>query len=253
MFDGDPETSFYVSRRHRKTPLVNGGSLRLDLGQAVAMDEMMIEVGSEQALQAWKTGEAVYLEVSEDLCEWQETRILAGSTMKIELDPLKPVRYIRFRGTPEKIIEVQGFLQGKALDRSKWRGSQLFSTYDRIKGEHAWSASTIINDIPQGSFLAIALEGEHGVEGAYAAMRVHGIPVGASDRSPSFPVNPWEYPVYDPGSHYTYYIPLSKEMEGKQLDIFVLGMKGGKTNFKPRLYLGCYPVPYQKKELILHH
>lgn len=253
MFDGDPETSFYVSRRHHKTPLMNGGSLRLDLGLAVAMDEMIIEVGSEHALQPWKTGEAVYLEVSEDLREWRETRILAGSTMKIRLDPLKPVRYIRFRGTPEKIIEVQGYLQGNALDRSDWRGSQLFSTYDRIKAEQAWSASTIINEIPPGSFLAVALEGEHGVEGAYAAMRVDGLPVGASDRSPSFPVNPWEYPVYDPGSHYTYYIPLNEEMEGKQLDIFVLGMKGGKTNFKPSAYLGCYPVPYQKKELILYH
>lgn len=46
---------------------------------------------------------------------------------------------------------------------------------------------------------------------------------------------------------------LHEETEGKQLDIFVLGMKGGKTNFKPRAYLGCYPVPYQKKELILYH
>jgi hypothetical protein len=253
MFDGDPETSFYVSRRHRKSPLVNGGSLRLDFGQAVAMDELIIEVGSEHALQPWKTGEAVYLEVSDDLSHWQEIGILAGSTMKIELDPGMPVRYVRFRATPERIVEVQGFLEGKALDRRAWRGSQLFSPYKRINAEHAWSASTVIHEIPPGSFLAIALEGEHGVEGAYAAMRVDGLPVGAPDRSPSFPVNPWEYPVYDPGSHYTYYIPLNEEMEGKQLDIFVLGMKGGKTNFKPSVYLSSYPVPYQRKELKLYH
>jgi len=41
-------------------------------------------------------------------------------------------------------------------------------------------------------------------------------------------------------------------MEGKKMEIFVLGMKGGKTNFKPTAYLTCYPDPYQKKELLLH-
>ena len=59
MFDGDPETSFYVSRRRHKADLLNGGSLRLDFGKAVTMDELIIEAGSEHALQPWKTEEAV--------------------------------------------------------------------------------------------------------------------------------------------------------------------------------------------------
>jgi hypothetical protein len=252
MFDGDPETSFYVSRRRWKVPLLNGGSLRLDFGKAIAMDELIVDVGNEHALQPWKTGEAVFLEVSENLTDWQEIRILGKSTMKIKLDPSKPVRYVRFRGTPDKINEVQGFLNGKALDRSGWRGSQLFSPYNRTKAEYAWSASTIINEIHPGTYLAVALEGEHGVEGAYAAIRVNGKPVGASDRSPSYPVNPWEYPVYEAESHYTYYIPLTEEMEGQKIDIIVLGMKGGKTKFKPTAYLTCYPKPYRKKELKLY-
>jgi hypothetical protein len=252
MFDGDPETSFYVSRRRHRTPLINGGSLRLDFGLAVAMDELIIDVGSEHALQPWKTGEAVFLEVSADLSGWKEIRILAEPRMKIELDPGKPVRYVRFKGTPDQINEVHGFLNGKALDRSQWRGSNLFSPYYRIKAEHAWSASTIIHEIHPGSYLAVALEGEHGLEGAYAALRVDGRPVGAFDRSPSYPVNPWEYPVAEVGSHYTYYIPLTREMEGKKLEIVVLGMKNGETNFKPAAYLCCYPKPYQKKELKLY-
>jgi len=232
--------------------LLNGGSLRLDFGKAIALDELLIELGSEHAMQPWKSGEAVFLEVSRDLREWQATRILAGNTLNIKLDPENPVRYVRFRGAPEKITEVRGFLNGEAIDRSAWRGSQLFSPYSRIKTEKAWSASTIIYEIHPGSYLAVALEGEHGVEGAYAAVRVDGKPLGASDRSPSYPVNPWEYPVYDPGSHYTYYIPLSKEMEGKKIEIFVLGMKGGITNFSPVAYLTSYPEPYQKKELKLY-
>jgi hypothetical protein len=252
MFDGDPETSFYVSKRRRKVPLLNGGSLRLDFGQAVAMDELIIDVGSEHALQPWKTGEAVFLEVSEDLSQWQEIRILAKHRMKIELDPGKPVRYVRFRGAPDKICEIEGFLDGQSLDRSLWKGSNLFSPYHRIRAEHAWSASTIIQKIHEGSYLAIALEGEHGVEGAYAALRVEGKPVGAPDRSPSYPVNSWEYPVAEAKSHYTYYIPLTKEMEGKPIEIVVLGMKGGNPDFKAAAYLSCYPEPYLKKELKLN-
>jgi hypothetical protein len=252
MFDGDPETSFYVSRRRHKAPLFNGGSLRLDFGDVVSMDELVIEVGSEHALQPWKTEEAVFLEVSENLSEWHKIRILAKNTMKIKLDPDKPVRYVRFRGTPDKITEIQGFLKGKPLDRRKWRGSHLFSPYYRIKAENAWSASTTINEIHPGTYLAVALEGEHGEEGAYAALKVDGKPVGASDRSPSYPVNPFEYPAAKAKSHYTYYIPLTKEMEGKKIEIFVLGMKGGVTKFKPNAYLTCYPKPYQKMELKLH-
>ena len=252
MFDGDPETSFYVSRRRHKADVLNGGSLRLDFGQPISMDELLIEVGSEHALQPWKTEEAAFLEVSADLHEWTEMRILAKKTLKIKLDPDKPIRYVRFRGTPDRIFEIKGFLNGKQLDRKNWHGSQLFSPYNRIKAEAAWSASTIINEIHEGSYLAIALEGKHGIEGAYAAIRVDGTPVGASDRSPSYPANPWEYPVRKTDSNYTYYVPLNKEMEGKEIDIVVLGMKGGIKDFKPTAYLTCYPKPYEEMELVLY-
>lgn len=251
LFDGKSETSFYVSRRHRNSPLINGGSLRLDFGKAVSMDELIIEVGSEYALQPWKSGEAVTLEVSEALDKWQRITILADKTMKVKLEPEKPIRYVRFRGTPDKIIEVTGFLNGKPLDRSEWRASNLFSPFNRINPVNAWSAATTINEIPSGSYLAVALEGEHGIEGAYAAIRVDGKPVGASDRSPSYPVNPWEYPVVAVNSHYTYYIPLTKDMEGKKIEIIVLGMKGGETKFIPTAYLTCYPAPVKKMELVL--
>lgn len=252
MFDGDQETSFYVSRRRHKADLLNGGSLRFDFGKPVAMDELQIEVGSEHALQPWKTEEAAFLEVSADLKNWKEIRILAKETMKIKLNPEEPIRYVRFRGTPDKINEVKGFLNGKTLDRSEWRGSQLFSPYSRIKAEAAWSASTTINEISEGAYLAVCLEGEHGVEGAYAAIRVDGKPVGASDRSHSYPVNPWEYPAIKANSHYTYFVPLTKDMEGKNIDIIVLGMKGGEKKFNTYAYLTCYPKPYEKLELVLY-
>ncbi|MBN1387582.1 MAG: hypothetical protein JW965_04000 [Bacteroidales bacterium] len=251
MFDDDYNTSFYVSRRRHKADLLNGGSLRLDFGELVKMDELIIEVGSEHALQPWKTEEAAFLEVSSDLSDWEEIRILANKTMKIKLDPDRPVRYVRFSGTPDKIIEIKGYLNGSELDRSKWKGSHLYSPYNRIKTEKAWATSTVLNEITDGSYLAVCLEGEHGIEGAYAAIRVDGKPVGAPDRSPSYPVNPWEYPVTKAKSHYTYYIPLTSDMQGKKIDVVVLGMKGGVSDFKPEVWLTCYPAPYEEKELIM--
>ena len=191
------------------------------------------------------------MEVSADLKNWQRIPVLAGPAMKAKLDANIPVRYVRFRGTPDKIVEVRAYLNGKALDRDGWRGSNLFSPYTRFKAESAWSTTAVINEIHPGTYIAVALEGVHGIEGAYAALRVEGRPAGSPDRSPSYPCNAWEYPVRGTDSHYTYYIHLTKDMEGRNIDIVVLGMKGGIKDFKPFAYLTCYPVPYQKLELKL--
>ncbi len=251
MFDGDMSTSFYVARR-RTDHLINRGSLRLDLGKEISLDELVIETGDEHGLQPWKMGEAAFVDVSSDLTVWTQLSLLAGTKMKVKLDSDKPIRYMRFNGTPDKIVEINGFHDGVAVDRSAWRGSILFSPYRRMPAVKAWSATTIINEIHAGSYLAICLEGEHGVEGAYAAIRVDGKSVGAPDRSPSYPCNPWEYPPVKTKSHYTYYVPLTKDMEGKQIDIIVLGMKGGVDKFKSEVWLTTYPVPYVKKELIIN-
>jgi len=252
MFDGDMNTSFYVDRRTSWPALINKGSLRIDFGKAIHIDELIIETEDEHGLQPWKFGEAAHMEVSADLKNWNPITMLVGPVMKAKLDANLQVRYIRFRGTPDKIVEVKGYLKGKELNRDSWRGSNLFSPYDRFKAEKAWSASTVINEIHPGTYLAVALEGEHGREGAYAAIRVDGKPVGAPDRSPSYPCNAWENPVQRANSHYTYYIPLKKEMEGKKIDIIVMGMKDGENKFKPNAYLTCYPAPYQKMELKLN-
>ena len=252
MFDGDKNTSFYVDRRTRWPAQINRGSLRIDFGKTIQIDELMIETGDEHGLQPWKFGEAKHMEVSADLKSWKPVSVLAGPVMKAKLDASIPLRYIRFRGTPDKIVEITGYFKGKELNRDSWRGSNLFSPYSRFKAETAWTATSVVNEIHPGTYLAVALEGRHGREGAYAAIRVDGKPIGAPDRSPSYPCNAWEYPVEWADSHYTYYIPLTKEMEGRNIDIVVLGMKGGGNECKPNAYLTCYPLPYQKIELKLY-
>ncbi len=252
MFDGDHNTSFYPSRRRGSGDLlINGGSFRLDLGELVSLDKLVITVKDEQALQPYKSWEAIRAEVSSNLKDWKQVIFLAGLEMEMDLDPGSPVRYIRLQGTPEKITEIQGFRNGIEVNRDKWSASHHFSAYRRSKPREAWECSFTLNEIPEGSYLAIALNGKHGVEGAYAAIRVNGKPVGAPDRSVSYSCNQWEYPVRRRDSNYTYYIPLSEEMKGAKIDAVVLVMKDGISEFKPEVWITSYPIPFEKKELVL--
>jgi hypothetical protein len=253
LFDGDLKTSFYPSRRQGRTDLrINGGSLRLDLGEVTRLDSLRIIIGEEQGLQPFKSWEAIRMQVSADLKNWSQIQILAGKKMTLPLDHEKPIRYLRFPGSPEKVLEIEGFLNGKPVDRTLWRASNLFSLYRQVIAKAAFESSFVLNEIPKGSYLAVALNGRHGNEGAYAALRVNGKPVGAPDRSLSYRSNSWEYPVPTNESNYTYYFPVTDEMKGATIDAIVMVMKDGVPEFKPEVWITAYPIPYEKKELIIY-
>lgn len=253
LFDGDLKTSFYPSRRQGRSEFrINGGALRLDLGELTRLDSLKIIVGDEQALQPFKSAEAIHLQVSQDLKTWEQMLILAGSSMTLPLNQENPIRYIRFPGSPEKVLEIEGYLNGKAVDRTNWRASNLFSNYPQVTAKAAFESSFVLNEIPKGSYLAVALNGVHGNEGAYAALRVNGKLMGAPDRSLSYRSNTWEYPVSKTESNYTYYFPLTEEMIGAKIETVVLVMKDGVTEFKPEVWITAYPIPYQKQALILY-
>lgn len=252
LFDGDPKTSFYPSHRRGNADLrINGGALRLDLGKETPLDSLRISCGDEQALQPFKSFEALRIQASADLKKWAQVQLLAGKVMTVPLDKRVPIRYLRFPGSPEKILEIEGFLNGKLVDRSHWRASNLFSNYRQMTAKAAYQSSFVLNEIPKGSYLAVALNGLHGNEGAYAALRVNGKLVGAPDRSISFRSNSWEYPVPQSDSNYTYYFPLTADMKGLNIDAVVLVMKDGMAEFKPEVWITAYPIPYEKKELII--
>jgi len=250
LFDGDDETAFYVARRVRVAPL-NGGALRIDLGEEISLEKLIVRPGSEYALQPFKYDETVRAYISNDLKNWTAMKMVADKEIVMNLDPNMKLRYIRFDGTPDKIVEIEGYLGGEKLDRSKWRASNLFSRYSRIRPVKAWQHSFTLGEIPKGSYLAIALNGEHGIEGAYAAIRVNGEPIGAPDRSVSFPANTWEYPVWNLPSNYTYYVPLTEDMKGAKIDAVVLGMKNCLDNFKPEVWITAYPAPLSEQILTL--
>jgi hypothetical protein len=149
------------------------------------------------------------------------------------------------------VQEIEGYHRGKMLDRSKWRGSHLFARYSRVRAKKAWQHSFTLGEIPKGSYLAIALNGEHGIEGAYAAIRVNGKPVGAPRRSVSYPSNGFENPPRKRSSNYTYYVPLTEDMKGAKIDAVVLGMRNGSDKFKPEVWITAYPIPLSEMILFL--
>lgn len=252
LFDGNKNTSFYIDRRQSKIdPRINGGSLRLDMSELTSLDSLKIIAGNEQSLQPFKSGEAIPVEVSTDLKTWKTIEIMARKEMTILLDPDKPVRYLRLPGTPESLSEIEGYIKGKLIDRILWHATNLFSPYRLMTAKAAFGKSFTLDEIPKGSYLAVALNGKHGDEGAYVALRVNGKPVGAPDRSPSYRSNTWEYPVARSESNYTYYIPLSEEYKGTKIDAVVLVTKNGISEFKPEVWITAYPVPYEKKEILI--
>ena len=250
MFDGDNETTFYIARRHGAEPM-SGGALRVDFGEVIDIDKLVIRCGSEYALARMKYDETVVAYVSSDLKDWKQIKSKSDKEIVVDLGGTDKIRYIRFRGTPELIREIEGYHNGEMLDRSKWRGSQLFAQYRRVRAKKAWEHSFTLNEIPKGSYLAIALKGQHGVEGAYAAIRVDGKPVGAPKRAISYPCNAFENPPRKRDSNYTYYVPLTEDMIGKKIDAVVLLTRYGVANFEPEVWVTAYPTPYRQKIITL--
>ena len=253
LFDGDLKTSFYPSHRQqgRTDYRINGGSLRLDMGNLTNLDSIRIIVGDEHALQPFKSWDDIEIQVSADLKSWTPIIAMTGSKITIKMDKTKSARYLRLPGSPEKVLEIEGYLNGKEVDRTNWRASNLFSPYRSIAARTAFEKSFILNEIPEGSYLAVALNGRHGDEGAYAALRVNGKPVGSPDRSPSYRSNSWEYPVQKSEENYTYYFPLTEDMKGSEIEAVVMVMKDGVSEFTPEVWITAYPAPYEKKELVI--
>ena len=250
LFDDDDQTAFYVDRRRGHSSSIRT-ALRIDLGKMTELDKLVIRTGSEYALQPYKYDETIKAYVSSDLKTWTTMRLTADKEIVMHFDPQTKPRYIRFDNTPERMLEIEGFLDGKKLDRSQWRASNLFGRYARNNAQKSWQHSFTLGETPKGSYLAIALNGEHGPEGAYAAIRVNGKPIGAPDRSISYPANSFENPPRERSSNYTYYIPLTDDMKGAKIDAIVLAMRNGTTKFKPEVWVTAYPIPHSEQLLTL--
>jgi hypothetical protein len=249
LFDGDPETSFFPSRKYKKDKRVDGGCFRLDLGQVISVDSIILITPDEYSLQPLLKDEGNYVEISADLVSWKTLTYLAGEKMNITIG--EPVRYLRFKEYADRLAEIVVYRDGKAMDSELFRASNLFAHPDRKEATGAWHTSFTLDEIAEGSYLSVAINGFHGVEGAYAALRVDGKYVGAPDRSRSYPSNTWEYINAAGDSNYTYYFPVDNNYRGKKIEVYVIVFDKEAGDLTPEVWLSANPFPYKKIRLTL--
>ncbi len=245
LFDGDLKTGFWPTKRYQ----TERGCFRLDLGEILHIDELRLFVPDVFSLLPLLPDEGNLVEVSTDLKSWESITYLTATEISIVID--KPVRYLRFRNFPQQITEIEGITDGKKLDRTKWRASNLFAYSSDKKAQKVWKSTVVLDEVPEGSYLCIAVNGKHGKEGAYAAAKIDGELLGAPDRAPSYLCNPWESFNARQDKNYTYYIPLNNEYIGKKIDVLVMGYDKENLDYNPELWITAYPNPLLKKMLVL--
>jgi hypothetical protein len=247
LFDGDPSTVLALFGS-KTDPRIADGCLRVDFAQSVAFDVLkVLTQAPDKALQQNLVHGAQF---SNDLTTWSaaEEIIQDAATLNI-YPPAGSWRYFRMRLAPERIAEVEAHKNGRMLDRKAWRASNLFAHPDALAPVTAWSATVKVDEITPTSYLCVAVHGEHGSEGCYAALRRNGKPVGSPSRAPSYPVNPWENPVGRRSAGYTYFFPLDGSMMGEDLEVVLLGMKGGGQKLQPSVWITARDLPFAAKRI----
>jgi len=249
MFDGDMNTGFWPSKRYNIDQKVKKGCFRLDLGKLVTVDSILIRVKDEYALQPLMIDEGNFAEVSSDLRYWSTITYVAGLDMNIPVK--KEIRYLKLPLFPDNISEIEVYNNGRKIDASSFRASNLFANSSSMKCEKTWGGSFVLNELADNSYLSVAINGEHGIEGAYAALKIDGQYIGSPTRAVSYPTNPWEYVNLRSSSDYTYYFPLDESMISKKIEVYVMGYEKDNLSFEPDVWISAYPIPFQEKELIL--
>jgi hypothetical protein len=250
LFDGDLSTGFWPSRKYGIDQRVKGGCLRLDLGEVTDADQIILFVPDEYSLQPLLNDEGNFVDISTDLRNWKQRTFLAGKRMVIR--PEEPVRYLRFRSCPDRIVEIEGYKDGALLPRDQWRASNLFAHPSLMQPVKAWKGEFVLKEAARNSTLCIALEGEHGTEGAYAALRINGRPRGCPDRAPSYPSNTWEYVNGRRSRNDTYYVPVTRDMLGVKTEVFVLAYEKEKTDIRPVVWISACPASLESAMLELN-
>jgi hypothetical protein len=249
MFDGDPSTVFDVMVRNRDMRL-STGCLRIDFSKPQGFDRIAILTQAFDSTLI--NNELNGAEFSNDLTTWTpfDEAIVEGNTLNI-YPPTGEWRYFRMQQAPERVAEVEAWKGKTLLPRENWTGSNLFAHPKVVPAVKAWSAKVKIDEITPTSYLCVAVEGKHGDEGCYAALKVGDRLIGSSDRAVSYPSNTWEYPVRKKDTGYTYYFPLDDSMLNQDIEIVLLGMKGGGQDLQPTVWLTARELPFTKERVTL--
>lgn len=247
LIDGDSKTNLYLCHLGKRGDGLR--HLRLDLGNSLPLEKIVFELAFNE-VPAFEA-ELPVAEVSADLKSWQTMPMTRkGLEMVVDCDANQAIRYLRSKWIPERVAEIRLFGKGgAALDAKSLNLSWLFPRFREPK--KVWSLGFTLDEAASGSYLAVACNGMHGVEGAWVAMRVDGKSVGAAFRAPSFPVNPFENGGGRTDRNHSYFIPVTPDMIGKKCEVVVLGLDCNALDFTPDVWITAYPIPHAERVLTL--
>jgi hypothetical protein len=245
LFDDNQQTAFSINMRDGEGRTVAQSAFLLDLGENTELDKLVIQTANAYSLAPQNVGGGRAY-ISSDLKEWRTVSFPLDATSEVDLSQAGAFRYFRFSPCPIRLTEVTGYRGGIKADRSKWKASNLFKPYQGAK--KAWKSSVTLEHIHKGGYLCVALNGSHGVEGAWVGFKIDGRYIGSPDRAPSFAANVWEYPVAKADKNYTYYLPLTADMAGKKIEVYVLGFNK-EVSITPDVWVTAYPIPFDAQTL----
>lgn len=242
-FDGDISTSFKVRRFEYMNLKENNGAFRLDMGEPLALDKLLL-----RGVPGDYNPERI--EISADLSDWKPVKyVMDKQQVTISLPSGISFRYLRIMKSPVKIAEIEGYHNEAAVSRKKWRASNLFGLIDNDSVKRCWSYKGEITGIAKDARLAVTVPANCNEGSLFAFLLADGEIIAANDRAPSFLYNNWEH-YSIPGKNFTFYIPVPTRLEGKKTEVILISTDGNLADVKPEVWL-TNPNVFEKAKLIL--
>lgn len=246
MFDGKQDTYFDANSKTFETR-IDGGCLRVDFGKTYKaakltidffeIDEPVFEVHAQSVPENGSfgcdlslCGKAKLVSVTEKedisapvVCDGKHfIRYHKGKKKTAVYLINGEMRYFKLPLPPDRIYDISLLDEnGNKIALASPRANNLLSP-----NKNFVSAKKCTVRIPEnssdGSYIALCINGNHGVDGVYCAAEHNGELLGAFDRAISYPVNNWEYITNESKKGYTYYFKAEKELSGEEITLYAL-------------------------------
>ena len=245
MFDGNDDT-FFDAETSRFNTKINGGCLRVDLGDLYDISRIEITSFTPDNPISYAAS-PVFCEcafISPDLDSFGNSHLrnierlgkfmapVVGNSHLMTTSEGELIRAtydvngrIRYFGLPSPMGRIYSFkifgTDGREITGFRPHANNTLSPFDRLWFKFACSLKVRIpEDVSEGSYIAVGTDGEHGKEGVYCGMDFEGEKIGAYDRACCYPMNNWEYIAASPDSGYTYYFRIEDRMKGREVTLY---------------------------------
>jgi len=266
-FDGKEDTFFDgISKTFFGGLRWMGGCLRVDFGEEFVADYVAIEYFDIDVPMAYEIKKQLIPpmgDYSVDMKNWKESTLEEVKTIRNEtVDVLihavhnivkkdgrrrvvyypvgEAIRYFRLPNPLSRIYKIALIKDGKELSLTKPFANNLMPYGREVIYTKELKVKVKSEDWREGCFIAVGLEGLHGLDAAFAVLDIDGQIMGAPERAPSYRANVWECIACVSSSrdhHYTYYFPVSKDMLDRDITVRVLGLDDERKDYGLSVHL----------------